>query len=255
MGVAARQRHVSRPVWLDAGESVWPSGLVPGAGARPWTAHRARRRTGARPCGVCPGARARRLRVRRAGRRVACARRVARPVGDVSGRTCHAWMSRGSVPGMPARQGLHVCPCRRAAGRGWSWAPCLPRAGTGWVGTPARRPASSGLHRTCAQAVPPPWPLDAPSAWGVPCRTDAGQEGARAPWSWWGARTSPHRGVVSLPGRAAHGGHDTGGRAPPGPPAWVWGTQRPAPTPVRRPRSGRQMGSHPEGVVSCPCGP
>lgn len=138
-GVAALQRHVLHPVRLDADGSVWPSCLAPGAGAQPWTAHRARRRRGKRPCGVCTSARARRLRVRRPGKCVAFARRSTRPVGYASERTGHAWVRLESVPGVPARQGIHVYPCRRAAS-GPGLRACHARAG----GPSARRLAPSG---------------------------------------------------------------------------------------------------------------
>ena len=38
----------------------------------------------------------------------------------------------------------------------------------------------SGPPRPSAQTVPPPWRLDEPRTWGVPCRTDAAQEVVQA---------------------------------------------------------------------------
>ena len=79
---------------------------------------------------------------------------------------------------------------------------------------------------------------------------------SRPPWLWWRARTRQHRGVVILPGREAYGDRHTGGwhhlGILPGCGAHLAQTPSLGAGPGQE---GRQTRGHPEGTVSCPCGP
>ena len=208
--MGARQPHTPRAVQLHAGGALWPFRLAHGAAGGPLPAPRARGSLGGRAGGApVPG--------RDAAEDGACSglggaacRRGPRPppLGHASGRTHHARGALWPVMGLPTWKGLR-CP-RRGVGRGAgrrrghvSPGPtCAPLAVAGGVGPPTPH----GPHRPCAQAVPPPWPLDEPSAWGVPCRTVFGQEVVEAAV-----------GVVACMDQSAPWG---------GPPAWAWGTRR-----------------------------
>jgi hypothetical protein len=151
--VSARQCHPPRPLGAGHWQGAW--GAVP-------------RVTG------CPQGPHALASVWRGGLPYAWSAVVCLPgaAGPPVARVCPAVGAEAGSPTRTGRQRLAsaLCPCRRAAGRGWPWASCLPRDGSGGVSPPARRQAPSGTPVWCAGRVAP-WPLDEPSAWGVPCRT------------------------------------------------------------------------------------
>ena len=199
----------------------------------------------------------------RCGRHIASATHAARRVGHASGLTPHTQGGREDVRGVGSLRGTPlVVPGGDTAGRpqrAWRVA-VRPRARlrgrAGGAGGPeAERSPQRGTPGPVRRLCRPPGRSTRPTP-GV-CRgvRTVVRRSSRPPWAWWGARPSPPRGVGLLPGRAAHGARDTGGLAPPGPPAGVGGTPRPAPALVRKRRPGRQTGGHPAGSVSYPCGP
>jgi len=173
-----------------------------------------------------------------AGKHVALARHAICRVGHPSGLTLRTLAGVG-------RQSIRRC--RR--GR-WPWCrpsaehampSCSPRGGrrgvTGAVAS-ARCPASLPRGTVVSPRMAGCW--GRPALWGRSGVAGGRRRVAVRP------RAKPGRpGVVILLGREVHDDRATGGLAPPMPPAWVWGPQRPAPAPARRPRAGRQTDEGP----------
>ena len=278
----------------DAGGGRWPDRLAPGAGGGPLTAHRARRLRRRRGPGaggtsslpaLCTSRGTRqRMHAPRpgwVGTHAGCGVSTPHDIGGprwgpirpssacaVCRRRRVVWTRCQCHPVPEGR-----CPRRRASVSPSPWAPQgLPpkaweagrrqaarQAGrtSGWRGgTCGRAPSSAGHPGPVYRRCRPPGRATRPAPGGCRVARTPVRRWRRPPWSWWGARTSQRRSVGILPGRAAHGDRDTRSLAPPGHLAWMWGTQRLYPEPVRRPRAGRQADrGHAEGVVSYPCGP
>ena len=206
---------------LDAGGSRGPNRLAYRVGVGHWMAHRARRLRRRR----IPGAGGTSSGTRQRAHAPHPGRAGVRKGGGVPTRhTLHGprWgHGRPSATRVACRRlvgGIRLChpgSGRRVAVR--PLARLRGRAG-GAVGHGAERRPQRATPARCAGRV---------------AQTPV-KRWSRPPWSWWGARTSLHRGVDILPGRAAHGARDTVAQALPGPPAWVWGHT------ALRPRAGAQ---------------
>jgi hypothetical protein len=260
-----RGRHVASCASSGAaGHGRWPGPIpssargvrrAPNGSQRQTRRGRKAMRTGS----PCMGTHLRGRCVRGAGKRVARARQARRRVGHPSGRTLRAPAGGGvwPVPSVPLWQGIRRCRWGR-----WPW--WRPSAGHAM---PSYSPR--GCHRMVSQARWLPggvWRLCHEAPWSR--RAWRGAWGRPAPWGRSGAgggrrhvavrpRAQPGGpGVGLLPGREAYNNRVTGGLAPPEPPAWVGAHSAQLLSLCTNPgQESKQTGAHPEGGVSCPCGP